>query len=568
MNSIDELYSLVKFLRISPWMDSHKFSSSFSRPLRKHSDTGKRQAMEKLQILLKAILLRRTKKSMIDGKPILELPPRTTEARRATFSMDEADFYQALQTRTQLQFNKYLKAGTVGRNYSNILVLLLRLRQACCHPHLIKDFSQEGIGGDVTAKDMIRLAQELAPDVIARLKEQSGSNDDSALECPVCMDMTQNATIFLPCGHNTCSECFARISDPSQAIANGDVAENQAGEARCPNCRGKITPTKVIDHITFMKVHMPQPDDSIADLEEDPGADADSTDDDDGERDEESDDEVDSKGNLKNFIVADAAIDEPEDGEGIPPNSDCRKSRGKGKAKEQKPLRKTLAQLKKESKANAKARRRYIRRLEKEWETSAKIEKTMEILRELQSRKDEETKQSEKTIIFSQFTSLLDLLEVPINATGWSYRRYDGSMNANQRNEAVLDFTDEKDVKIMLISLKAGNAGLNLTAASQVIILDPFWNPYIEEQAVDRAHRIGQMKPVQVHRILVPDTVEDRILALQEKKRELIESALDEGASQRIGRLGTKDLAFLFVSIYTYVRQSLAKISQDVPISG
>ena len=170
----------------------------------------------------------------------------------------------------------------------------------------------------------------------------------------------------------------------------------------------------------------------------------------------------------------------------------------------------------------------------------------LQILRAIQERKDPETKQCEKTIIFSQFTSLLDLLEVPIANAGWKYRRYDGSMTANARNDAVLDFTDRKECKIMLVSLKAGNAGLNLIAASQVIILDPFWNPFVEEQAIDRAHRIGQQKPVQVHRVLVPNTVEDRILALQEKKRELIEAALDEKASQNVGRLGIRELGFLF----------------------
>jgi len=96
------------------------------------------------------------------------------------------------------------------------------------------------------------------------------------------------------------------------------------------------------------------------------------------------------------------------------------------------------------------------------------------------------------------------------------------------------------------VSLKAGNSGLNLVAASHVVIFDPFWNPYIEEQAIDRAHRIGQMRPVHVHRILVKKTVEDRILALQEKKRELIEGALDEKAGKQVSRLGTRELAYLF----------------------
>ena len=86
--------------------------------------------MQKLQALLKAILLRRTKKSQIDGKSILDLPERTTQQSHAVFSDDELAFYRALETHTQLTFNKYLKANAVGRNYSNILVLLLRLRQA------------------------------------------------------------------------------------------------------------------------------------------------------------------------------------------------------------------------------------------------------------------------------------------------------------------------------------------------------------------------------------------------------------------------------------------------------
>ena len=90
---------------------------------------------------------------------------------------------------------------------------------------------------------------------------------------------------------------------------------------------------------------------------------------------------------------------------------------------------------------------------------------------------------------------------------------------------------------------------LNLTAANHVIILDPFWNPYIEEQAVDRAHRIGQRRPVTVHRILIQNTVEDRIMDIQNRKREVIDSALDENASRSISRLGAKDLAYLFVNL-------------------
>ena len=194
-NNVTELFSLIHFLRIKPYCEADRFSRDFTRPLKCSSDNAKTKAMRQLQALLKAILLRRTKKSQIDGKPILNLPERTTEPAHAAFNQDERDFYSALESRTQLQFNKYLKAGTVGRNYSNILVLLLRLRQACCHPHLIKDFAQATGVTDVSADDMKELAKQLAPDVIARIKEQSGQNEDAALECPVCMDLAENATI-------------------------------------------------------------------------------------------------------------------------------------------------------------------------------------------------------------------------------------------------------------------------------------------------------------------------------------------------------------------------------------
>ena len=562
MNSVTELYALIRFLKIRPYCEERRFSTDIGKPLKSVSAKYRDRAMEKLQALLKSILLRRTKKSEIDGRPILNLPERTTAEQHAEFNDEQAAFYRALESRTQLQFNRYLRAGTIGRHYSNILVLLLRLRQACCHPHLIKDFGHTGnSASDLSPEEMIELAQSLGPDAVKRIKEAAAQNDFTSLECPVCMDMADNATIFVPCGHDTCSECFARISDPASAIAEGDFGERNV-DAKCPSCRAQVTPRKVIDFNTFKTVHAPEHCKSEnADDKDDAGvADGSDSETSDEEADEESDEEIDRKGNLKDFIIdddAESTTDDEEDSkeEKSKPKpkkkaksakKEKQESKGKGKSKAEKGPKKTLAQLKKEAGSSARARRQYLKRLEKDWESSSKIDKVMELLHDIQSRVDPETKQCEKTIIFSQFTSLLDLLEVPISQQDWEYRRYDGSMNPKARNDAVIDFTDKANCRIMLVSLKAGNAGLNLTAASQVIVFDPFWNPFIEEQAIDRAHRIGQMKPVRVHRILVPNTVEDRILALQERKRELIERALDEKASRDIGRLSTRDLAFLF----------------------
>ncbi|KAL8665591.1 MAG: hypothetical protein Q9202_002095 [Teloschistes flavicans] len=543
-NGIPELYSLIRFLRIKPYNEQQRFTLDFTRPLKSVHDNEKRRGMQKLQALLKAILLRRTKKSMIDGKPILNLPERTTDARHAEFSEDEKTLYEALESRTQIQFNSYLQAGTVGRNYSNVLVLLLRLRQACCHPHLIKDFSVPAEVAEISAADLEKMAKELAPDVVARIVAQGDVIDHSGLECPVCMDASENATIFIPCGHNTCFECFARISDPSQAIADGEDGNTNI---KCPSCRGKIVAKKVTDYSTFKRVH--QPGLVIAqELAEEMDWPSDSDDATNEDDDESTDDEGEDLGG---FIVNDDE-DTTDDEEGYRKGKSpfersskapmSRKHKGRGKAVD-KPSRKTLAQLKKESLRNAKAKKKYLARLRKDWKSSAKIDKAMEILQGIL-----DAGKGEKTIIFSQFTSLLDLLELPIFEKKWKYRRFDGTMSAVARNDAVLGFTDQPDCMILLVSLRAGNAGLNLVAANQVIIMDPFWNPYVEEQAIDRAHRIGQQKEVRVHRVLVEGTVEDRILALQEKKRKMIESALDEEGAKNVGRLGVRDLQYLFVS--------------------
>jgi hypothetical protein len=143
------------------------------------------------------------------------------------------------------------------------------------------------------------------------------------------------------------------------------------------------------------------------------------------------------------------------------------KRKSKAEPKEKKPKHTSLAMLKKEASRSAEGRRRYMRYLRKNWVSSAKVDKCLEILRN--------TEPDIKTIIFSQFTTLLDLVEVPIKQEKWGFMRYDGSMSADARHHAVVNFTDDPHCKVMLVSLKAGNAGLNLVAASQVIILDPFW---------------------------------------------------------------------------------------------
>jgi len=137
---------------------------------------------------------------------------------------------------------------------------------------------------------------------------------------------------------------------------------------------------------------------------------------------------------------------------------------------------------------------------------------------------EEALAEGHKALVFSQWTSLLDLAGDQLDAAKIDYVRLDGS--TADRGKVVNAFQDQKGPKVMLISLKAGGTGLNLTAADHVFLLDPWWNPAVEDQAADRAHRIGQTRPVLVHRLVAADTVEERIIALQARKRELAEVAV------------------------------------------
>jgi superfamily II DNA or RNA helicase len=158
-------------------------------------------------------------------------------------------------------------------------------------------------------------------------------------------------------------------------------------------------------------------------------------------------------------------------------------------------------------------------------EQSAKLRLLMDAL-------DTVVADGHKALVFSQWTSLLDLTEPLMRAANIGFVRLDGS--TRDRAAVVRRFQEEHDVSAMLISLKAGGTGLNLTAADHIFLLDPWWNPAVEDQAADRAHRIGQERPVMIYRLVALDTVEEGILELQQRKRELADLAL-AGAGRAAG---------------------------------
>ncbi|GAW16930.1 hypothetical protein ANO14919_063770 [Xylariales sp. No.14919] len=174
------------------------------------------------------------------------------------------------------------------------------------------------------------------------------------------------------------------------------------------------------------------------------------------------------------------------------------------------------------------------------WTSSSKIELLVHELHRLRS-----DNASHKSIIFSQFTTMLQLIEWRLRRAGITTVMLDGSMTPAQRQASIKHFMEKSEVECFLVSLKAGGVALNLTEASQVFIVDPWWNPAAEWQSADRCHRIGQTRPCTITRLCIEDSVESRMVLLQEKKTHMIHSTInsDDAAMES---LTAADLSFLF----------------------
>ena len=168
-------------------------------------------------------------------------------------------------------------------------------------------------------------------------------------------------------------------------------------------------------------------------------------------------------------------------------------------------------------------------------EPSAKLDMLLPQLAEV-------VEEGHKVLVFSQFTSFLAIVRERLDQEKLAYEYLDG--RTRNRADRVERFQNDPDCPIFLISLKAGGLGLNLTAAEYVFLLDPWWNPAVEAQAIDRSHRIGQTQHVFAYRLICRDTVEEKILELQQKKRDLADAILNAD-NRLIQNLTREDLEFL-----------------------
>ncbi|KAE9611586.1 putative chromatin remodeling SNF2 family [Lupinus albus] len=477
-NTIDDLYSYFRFLRYDPYAVYKSFYNTIKIPISRNSIHG----YKKLQAVLRAIMLRRTKGTLIDGQPIINLPPKTIELTKVDFSGEERAFYTKLEADSRSQFKAYAAAGTVNQNYANILLMLLRLRQACDHPLLVKDYNSNPVG-----QDSIEMAKRLPRDLLINLYKEL---DTTSAICHVCNDPPEDPVITM-CSHVFCYQC----------VSDFLTADNNT----CPAVYCKET---VGEDVVFSKTTLRS---CISD-------------------------DLDGSSSSNSHHVDYSLFQETEyNSSKIKAVLEILQSNRKMKAPSS-------------GSPNSSGGRGDLRSCD----ISFIEDCDSDVLITKHTRKYSEpiTEGAIKAIIFSQWTSMLDLVEDALkqSQTRIRYRRLDGRMTLLARDKAVKDFNTDPEVTVMLMSLKAGNLGLNMVAACHVILLDLWWNPTTEDQAVDRAHRIGQTRPVTVTRLTIKDTVEDRILALQEEKRKMVASAFGEDhAGGTATRLTVDDLKYLFM---------------------
>lgn len=425
-NQVEDLYSMLHFLRFAPLSEKQWFRRLLSRPL----SYGDPEAQQRLQIVLKSVCIRRTKQMKDnEGKPLVTLPPVSEYIHRIKLSPEEQAVYDTVNDACKKMLEKYAAEGTLLKNYSTVLVYLMRLRQICnstalCPKHVLEQslatLNDEGDPSvRMDAGERARL-QEVLKQVIA-----------AGDECCVCFNaLEQQDGRITPCAHCYCRMCIEQTIDT---------------QGKCPLCRRELTKGELIK------------------------------------------------------MPAETTVEKT-------PNMSAEE---------------LLAAS-----------------------SSSKITELVKFLKV--------TRRGVKSVVFSQWTSMLDLIEPALSRAHIDFCRFDGSMSRKHREVVLEAFREplsmEKDMKrelpnpvVMLISLQCGSLGLNLTTASQCFLLDPWWNESVERQARDRVNRLGQMQPVKVFSFVIEDSVEDKVLAIQARKRAMITEAFSGMKHRGDGAGGTRE---------------------------
>ncbi|KAB5518094.1 SNF2 family N-terminal domain-containing protein [Coniochaeta sp. 2T2.1] len=428
VNRLEDLFSLVRFLRVEPWNNFAFWRTFITVPFESKNFM---RALDVVQTVLEPLVMRRTKDMRTpDGKLLVPLPPKSIEIVDVELSEAERAVYNYVFSRAKQSFDANVEAGTVMRAFTSIFAQILRLRQTCCHPMLVRN--QEIVADEVEAAALADAATGLADDMdlqslierfTATTDDEADANtfgahvlqqirDEAENECPICAEEPMIEQTVTGCWHSACKKCLL-------GYIKHQVEQNEV--PKCFQCRETLNTRDIFEVVRH--------DDDLI---------------------------------------------------GTPTHQ---------------------------------APRISLQRVGTN-DSSAKIVSLISHLRAL--RKENPTI---KSVVFSQFTSFLSLIEPALNRANMKFLRLDGTMAQKTRAAVLTEFRESKQFTVLLISLRAGGVGLNLTSAKRVFMMDPWWSFAIEAQAIDRVHRMGQEDEVKVYRFIVKESVEQRMLRIQERKK-------------------------------------------------
>ena len=531
-NNLDELQSLIKFLKIKPYNDISIWKDQITRPM---SQGRGGVAIKRLQFYLKAFMKRRTKEILKkegalnpggkatskDGSSNgFKITQRKVESLLAEFSPDERSFYDRLEQRTDKSLEQMMDGAKI--NYASALVLLLRLRQACNHPKLLGGSLSKDNDALTTGQQSPSKKTKAAGKDIDDMVDLLGGLSVQTKQCDVCqIDLSKDE---VSAGMIRCSECEgdlagqkirggkAKVKKHKKHHSSRNVKAEAKSDGKVSQGQRKINAVLESDEKEDGDWVVPEHERHTVDLGKAGG-----TDDENAEGGGESllsddtgtgDESIQVLGSRRRKVIS---LETDEESPFGSDESSSEEDEEDSDASSESPLSHNSPTA------------------------SAKIRHLLTLLHRESA--------SYKFIVYSQFTSMLDLIEPFLKEAKLSFTRYDGSMRNDLREASLEKLRHDPKCRILLCSLKCGSLGLNLTAASRVVILEPFWNPFVEEQAIDRVHRLNQTIDVVVYKLTIKDTVEARILELQEKKRALANAAIEGKA---VGKLSMKDILNLF----------------------
>jgi DNA repair protein RAD5 len=415
---------------------------------------------------------------------IVDLPPKDVDIVRLDFCQAERAFYQAIYDRSQAEFSGYVSRGSTMSNYVAIFALLLKLRQACDHPFLVLGRNAE------------------RPETNGTAKYENSAFRRGAQETP---------------------EAFMeRISVQIQKENNqNSQQENSIARSNCSStCEIREDCTSSGSTDSYVKSVLKQIQEEGLESQECPVC-------------------LDPPSNAVltqcAHLLCEECLRQSID---VNDSSMCPICRAPVDVEQVFHISSVQHTTQEQNDSNS-ITNIYL---------STKLKRLAQDLNEIREwNRTAPVEQKRKVVVFSQWTHMLDLIVETLTHEGFGCCRFDGSLTQEAREKTLLKFAKDPEMEVMVISLRAGGVGLNLTAASVVILMDPWWNPSIENQAIDRVHRIGQKQKVIVKKYVVQETVEDMILELQRRKEALTKNVLaTRGPDKLSDRLNLDDLMQFF----------------------